>query len=240
MGVGKFTKPPKASIPIPQGQSVVLGSTLPVVTPALAPSDLALLSDGSVKGAASGIRACLSDPLLAKWQENMRRALEYVSVVEALLSTVSRSIFGDASVQPEFSDPRSRLCCATLVQAYECSLSASLPRTPTLRWRIGMHCFCSLNRLHLLLCKPCCVCCRSRPNRCSKQEDFIVKAATAALLPHPKPWGVKAAGAKRKASQPPHQEDLRMPKLPRYDSAPSTSLSKQQGAQVIWSKMPNF
>ena len=63
----------------------------------------------------------------------------------------------------------------------------------------------------------------------AKQEDFIVKAATAALLPHPKPWGVKAAGAKRKASQPPHQEDLRMPMLPRYDSAPSTSLSKQQG-----------
>ena len=54
--------------------------------------------------AAASICARLSDPLLAEWQENMRRTLEHVSVVEPLLSTVSRSIFGDASVQLEFFD----------------------------------------------------------------------------------------------------------------------------------------
>ena len=37
----------------------------------------------------------------------------------------------------------------------------------------------------------------------AKKEEFVVKAATAALLPQPKPWGGKAAAAKRKASQPP-------------------------------------
>ena len=83
---------------------MVLGATLPVGTPALAPSDLALLSDGSAKGVASSIHARLSDPLLAEWQENMRRALEHVSVVKALLSTVSQSVFGDAAMQPEFSN----------------------------------------------------------------------------------------------------------------------------------------
>ena len=139
-----YQPPPKPAFPLLQGQkSVVLGATFPVGSPALAPPDLALLSDGSAKGAASSTHARLSDPLLAGWQENMRRALEHISVVEALLLTVSRSVFGDAAVQPDSptrpTHPRSRLCCATLVQAYECS------REP--RFRAHQHCVGASGRI---------------------------------------------------------------------------------------------
>ena len=66
-------------------------------------SDLSLLSNGSVKGAATAVRASLADSTLVEWQENLRRALEHISIVETLVSTVSLSVFGEAQGPPEFS-----------------------------------------------------------------------------------------------------------------------------------------
>ena len=101
----------------------------------------------------------------------MQRALEYVSIVETLLATMSRSVFGDASVQPEFSDEADPSEVASLLRyagtgirvLTECLASAhtnfALARLDAL--------LLQPNRLHLLLCDPCCIRCLSRLNRCS-------------------------------------------------------------------------
>ena len=226
---------------------MVLGSTLPVSTPALAPSDLALLSDGGVRTKASNIRASLSDPLLAEWQESTRRALEYVSIVETLLTSVSRSVFGDASEQPKFSDEADPSEVASLLHyagtsihtLTECLSSThtnfalarrdALLLQPNQATPAAMR--SSLRTLPLvsdsLFGSPSAEFLRSAQQ--AKQEEFVFKAATAALLPQPKPWGLKTSAPKRKASHPLLREDSRMPTSSRYDPVPSSSFPKQIG-----------
>ena len=134
---------------------------------------------------------------------------------------MSRSVFGDASEQLEFSDEA------------DPSEVASLLRYAGTGIRVLTECLSSthtnfaLARRDALLLQPnqaTPAAMRSllrtlpltsdslfgplsaeflRTAQQAKKEEFVFKAATAALLPQPKPWGVKAAGAKRKASHPP-------------------------------------
>ena len=134
-------------------KSAVQCDFLPVSTPAISASDMALLSDKDSRHKAA-LCASIPENIMMEWQENARRSLEFVSILETLLASISSSVFGGVTAQPEFSQTLilRGLCLYlfTQVPAFD-SRRASRLRLPTLRWR-GETCYSrSLTKLRLSL-----------------------------------------------------------------------------------------
>lgn len=104
-GVGKFVKNLRSTFSVPRVQKTVLiPKALPSKTSSVSSLDLKIAKGSLQKGS---LQARLPESVLSEWQENSRRGLELVSILETLNSTTMKSVLVPQSNPPVFTEDSS-------------------------------------------------------------------------------------------------------------------------------------
>ena len=231
---GRYPDPPKTRLRIPLHKGVVQCDVLPSETPSLSSSDWSLLETGFL----SGLRSSLPETVLRRWQENSRRSLELVTVLETLLLALSSAVFGEDSSHSELSDAANPADISSLLSFAGTSIrllaegSASSFASLLLARRdalLGQPKQATSSSLRPLL--------RSLPpsgdslfgpfasglvraSQEARQHEFVTRAASVALQRSNGPWGNRSKG---KSIRQPSQADRAAPAA---RSAPPAATSR--------------